>query len=174
MWLLNFLPDFAIHLMLIIGITGIISGFVLEYVPILRHHNKLPIQIISIVIFSFGIWLLGVRSSDSVWKEKVADLEKKLSIATAQSEKITTEVVTQVVTQKQLIKEKGKTVIEYVDREVVKYDTMCVLPEVAINAHNAAALNDTTILKPDNNATTVDTSEHNSLAKSKLKLGLKK
>jgi hypothetical protein len=170
MWILDFLPDAFFHLILIIGITGIIAGFLLSFIPIVNQY-KLPIQVVSILLFSIGLWYEGGIAKDREWKEKVAELEKKLAIAKAESEKVNTEIITQVVTQKQIIKEKGKTVIEYVDREVIKYDNTCAIPEVVINAHNAAATNDTTLLK---SGSEIDTSVHNALVKSKIKLAPKK
>jgi hypothetical protein len=170
MWILDFLPDAFFHLILIIGITGIIAGFLLSFIPIVNQY-KLPIQVVSILLFSIGLWYEGGIAKDREWKEKVAELEKKLAIAKAESEKVNTEIITQVVTQKQIIKEKGKTVIEYVDREVIKYDNTCAIPEVVINAHNAAATNDTALLK---GGSEIDTAEHNALAKSKIKLSTKK
>ena len=142
-----------------------IGGFLLGFLPFVALY-RLPIQIISTLILSFGLYLEGGIANEASWKMKVKELEAKIAVAEAKSEKVTTEVVTQVITKKQIIKEKGATITEYIDREVVKYDSVCPIPEAVVRAHNAAALNDTTLL--------ISTDTHNVLATPKMKLATKK
>ena len=56
--------------------------------------------------------------------------------------------------------------IEY--REVVKYNNICTIPEVVITAHNAAARNETSVLKE------VPTDLHNQLVSPPMILAPKK
>lgn len=58
MWILRFLPDFFIHLIFIAGVLGTIAGFVLGFIPMISRY-KLPIQVISLVLLSAGLWLEG-------------------------------------------------------------------------------------------------------------------
>ena len=162
--------EYLIHTTLIIGIIGLLISWVLSFVPLVGRY-RLPIQVVSVILFSVSLWFEGSLSKDRQWKAKVEELEAKLAVAKIESEKINTEVITQVVTQKQVIKEKGKTVIEYIDREVVKYDSSCPLPSDVISAHNAAATNDVKLLNPESE---VSTKDHNKLAKPELKLAPKK
>lgn len=144
MWIFTITPDWVIHLILGLGILGTIAGFVLGFMPVIGRY-KLPIQIISIVILSFGLYLEGGLADNKEWLLKVAELEKKVAEAEVQSVKVNTEIVEKIVTQKQVVREKGETVIRYVDKEIVKYDTkylpgeICEIPKEFINAHNAAA-----------------------------------
>jgi hypothetical protein len=41
--------------------------------------------------------------------------------------------------QKQVVKERGKDIVQFVDREVVKYDNKCEIPQPFVDAHNRAA-----------------------------------
>lgn len=162
--------EYFIHGALIIGVLGLLVSWVLSFIPLVGQY-RLPIQVISVILFSVSLWYEGSLAKDRQWKSKIQELEAKLAQAKIESEKVNTEVVTNVVTRKQVIKEKGKTVIEYIDREVVKYDSSCPLPQDVISAHNAAALNDISILGAD---TEINVQDHNSLAKSKIKLVPKK
>lgn len=72
----------------------------------------------------------------------VAKLEKKLAEAEAKSAQTNTEIVEKIVKDTEVIRLKGKTITEYVDREIVKYDNKCELPKEVIDAHNAAATMD--------------------------------
>ena len=49
-----------------------------------------------------------------------------------------------------MIRQKGDDIIRYVDKEIVKYDTQCVIPEDVIRVYNeAATLGTATDLKED-------------------------
>lgn len=160
MWILSFLPDYVTHTIFVIGVLGTIVGFVLGFIPLVNRY-KLPIQIISILILSFGLFLEGGLADQAIWQLKVKEMEAKIAKAETESQKVTTEVVTKILTKKQIIKEKGNDIVKYIDREVVKYNNTCTIPEVVITAHNAAAKNETTNLKTQ---IEVPTDLHNKLA----------
>lgn len=169
MWILNYLPGPIIHLLLIIGISGIIMGFALSFVPIINKY-KLPIQIISLILFSVALYLEGGVSYKKDSDLKIAELQLELEKAKAESGKINTEVITKYLTKKQIIKEKGNTIIEYIDREIKVFDNSCPLPDQVIKAHNAAAKNELksdTVLTPSSE---IDTKFHNDSAKPQMKL----
>lgn len=160
MWILSYLPDSVTHTIFVIGVLGTIAGFVLGFIPLVNRY-KLPIQIISILILSFGLFLEGGLADQAIWQLKVKEMEAKVAKAETESQKVTTEVVTKILTKKQVIKEKGNDIVKYIDREVVKYNNTCTIPEVVITAHNAAAKNETTNLKTQ---IEVPTDLHNKLA----------
>jgi len=160
MWILSYIPDSVTHTIFVIGVLGTIVGFVLGFIPLVNRY-KLPIQIISILILSFGLYLEGGLADQAIWQLKVKEMEAKVAKAETESQKVTTEVVTKILTKKQVIKEKGNDIVKYIDREVVKYNNTCTIPEVVITAHNSAAKNETTNLKTQ---IEVPTDLHNKLA----------
>jgi hypothetical protein len=160
MWILSYIPDSVTHTIFVLGVLGTIVGFVLGFIPLVNRY-KLPIQIISILILSFGLYLEGGLADQAIWQLKVKEMEAKVAKAETESQKVTTEVVTKILTKKQVIKEKGNDIVKYIDREVVKYNNTCTIPEVVITAHNAAAKNETTNLKTQ---IEVPTDLHNKLA----------
>lgn len=165
--------EYFIHVIFITGIIGLIAGFVLGFIPFVGRY-KLPIQVVSIILFSVGLYYEGALAKDREWGLRVAKLEAKLAEAKVEGGKVTAEIVTQVVTQKQIIREKGKTIIEYVNTEVGKHDSTCPIPESVVLSHNAAAKNDTTGLGVVKPADEVPTKDHNELAKPRIKLAPKK
>lgn len=169
MWALNFLPDIVFHAIFAIGCLGLVASFVLGFLPFIDAYRR-SIQIISICLFSLGLWYEGGIAKDKEWKVKVAELEVKIATLQASSARVDTEVVTKILVKKQVIKEKGDTVIEYIDREIVKFDSTCPIPEKVISAHNAAATNNLDFLKADSE---VGTGDHNKLAV-KIKIPTKK
>ena len=170
MWILSVLPDFVTHIIFFAGVVGTIAGFVLRFIPFIAPY-KLPIQIISILVLSFGLYLEGGLADQAIWQLKVKEMEAKVAKAETESQKVNTEVVTKILTKKQVIKEKGEDIVQFIDREVVKYNNICTIPEVVITAHNAAAKNETSTLK---NQIEVPTDLHNQLANPSMLLAPKK
>jgi len=81
----------------------------------------------------------GAISNEEAWLAKVKDLEVKVAEAEAKSQQVNVQVVEKVVTKTQVVRERGKDIVQYVDREVVKYDSKCEIPKEAVTAVNQAA-----------------------------------
>jgi len=144
MWILDFLPEVFIHLLVLVGAVGTIAGFILGRIPFIATY-RIPIQVISVLVLALGIYMEGGLSNQQHWKIKVAELEAENARLAEKSAKINTEIVTKIVTKKQIIKQKGEEVIRYIDREVIKYDAFCPIPLPVIAAHDAAAKNATVV-----------------------------
>lgn len=136
-----FFTEYVTTILLVIGAILLLAGLVLNFVPFFKTY-RVPIQVIGIVVFAYGIYLQGGVAVEQKYKLQVAELEKKLKDAEIAAQKVNTKIVTEVVTKREIVKEKGQDVIRYVDREVVKYDNSCPMPDVVIKAHNAAAKNE--------------------------------
>lgn len=139
MWFIS-IPDWVYHLILGIGIISTLAGFTLGMIPIIKKY-ALPLQIIGVIVLVSGVYFEGKLATEKEFEQKISDLKVKLAQAEAKSERVNTKIVTKIITQKEVIKEKGDSTIEYVDREIVKYDDKCFIPEQVIIAHNAAAQN---------------------------------
>ena len=145
MWILSFLPEFIPHLIFIIGVLGTIAGFVLGFIPFISTY-KLPIQIISILILSLGLYLEGGLANEADWKLKVKEVEAKLALKEVKSQAETVKIVEKVITKTAYIKTKGQDIIKYLDKEVVKdnevikyVETCPAIPQVILKSVNEAA-----------------------------------
>lgn len=82
---------------------------------------------------------------EETWRERVAEVEAKLKVAEAQSAKENVKIVERVVKKTEYITRRGQDIVQYVDREIAKYDTkfapggQCEIPREFIQAHNRAA-----------------------------------
>jgi hypothetical protein len=131
-WILTFVPTFVFHLALIAGAVGLLaSAFLGPY--------KLPVQIVSFIVFIGAVFFQGALAYKHSVAVEVAELKLKLQKAETKSVETNVEIVEKIVTDTQTIRLKGKTITEYVDREVPVYDSKCELPAEVINAHNMAA-----------------------------------
>jgi hypothetical protein len=100
---------------------------------------KTPIQLVSIAMIVFGVFMAGAIYNEDAWKERVAKIEKEYNESQVKSEKVNAEVVTKYITTREIIKQRGEDQIRYIDREIVKYNEYCKLPKEVINVHNDAA-----------------------------------
>ena len=144
MWLLNLMPDWFYHLIVIVSILGLIVASVLKFVPFVSTY-RLPIQVISALLLVFGVWMEGGIVNEAKWEARVRELEDKVKIAEEKSTEKNVEIQEKVITQTKVVKEKGRDIIQYIDREIVKKEEIvkfvenCPIPKDIIDAHNAAA-----------------------------------
>ena len=147
MWLLHFLPDtflqFIVNAVLITGIVGTVLfcfllNKVLRFFPPIAAYYKV-LQIGSVVILLAGVYFKGGYATEMLWREKVKEVEAKLASAEAESKKENVKIVERVVKKTEVIQRRGKDIVQYIDREVTKYDNNCIIPKEFIKAHNDAA-----------------------------------
>lgn len=143
-WMLSLLPEWVWTTMLVASIVGLLVAWLLKRIPFVSQY-QFPIQAVSVVSLLISIWFVSANNTDAVWEAKIKDLEDKVKLAEEAANTKNVEIQEKIVTKTTVIKEKGKTQIEYVDRvitqdkEVVKYIEQCPVPKAIIDAHNAAA-----------------------------------
>jgi hypothetical protein len=137
-WILTFVPTFVFNLALIVGVLGLLVAAFAGRIPFISQY-KLPIQLLALALTIAAVFFQGALAYKHSVALEVAELKLKLQKAETKSIETNVEIVEKIVTDTQVIREKGKTITEYVDREIVKYDNFCELPAEVINAHNMAA-----------------------------------
>jgi uncharacterized protein YacL len=137
-WILTFVPTFVFHLALIAGVVGLVVATFLGAFPVIKQY-KLPIQIVAFALTIVAVFFQGALAYKHSVAVEVAELKLKLQKAEVKSVQTNTEIVEKIITDTEIIRQKGDTITEYVDREVVKYNDICNLPAEVINAHNMAA-----------------------------------
>lgn len=84
MWIVNFLPDFVFHILLIAGLLGLVASFVLDSIPFVSTNAK-AIQLASAVVLAIALFFEGAISDNSAWQARVKELELKVARAETQS-----------------------------------------------------------------------------------------
>ena len=142
MWILHFLPDAVIlwfcNILLFVGVALTVTAFFIQAIPLVNQYRK-PAQVLGIALLVLGVYFRGGYSVEQQWRERVAEVEAKLKQAEEQSAQANTKIETRVVNKTQYIKTRGADIVKYVDREVVRYDDACKIPQPFIRAHNDAA-----------------------------------
>ena len=134
MWILQFLPNWIFYALLLAGIGAFLVTHFVKLLP-----NAQLIQAASIAVVIISVYMIGAISNNDAWLAKIKDLEVKVAQAEAKSATANTDIVEKIVTKTQVVKQRGQDIIKYVDREVVKYDTTCVIPKEFVLIHNKAA-----------------------------------
>ena len=143
-WILSFIPDWFWTLVLIFGILGTLAAWILKFIPFVSTY-RLPIQVASIIALVVGVYFQGVIANEAKWQSKIAELQQKVVEAEIKSKETNIVVQEKIVTKTKVIKEKGKDIVNYIDREVVKkeeiikYVEQCPVPKEIIDLHNQAA-----------------------------------
>ena len=148
MWILHFLPDSVIlwfcNILLLVGVALSIAGLFAHRIPLIWQY-QLPFKVLGIALLTLGVYFRGGYAVEETWRERVAEVEAKLRVAEAESAKENVKIVERVVKKTEYITRRGQDIIQYVDREIVKYDTkfapggICEIPREFIQAHNRAA-----------------------------------
>ena len=143
-WMLGLIPDWVWTALLVGSVVGLLAAGLLKRIPFVSQY-KLPIQAVSVISLLVSIWFISANSTNAVWEAKIKDLEDKVKLAEEAANTKNVEIQEKIVTKTTVIKENGKTQIEYVDRvitqdkEIIKYIEQCPVPKAIIDAHNAAA-----------------------------------
>lgn len=134
MWILKFLPSWIFSLMFFLGIAGYLVTKTVKVLP----QAKL-IQYASIGLVFFGTYMSGAISDNDAWLKKVTELEKKVLVLEAEAARVNTDTVRDLATKKEQRIETKQQLIQYIDREVIKYDETCKVPKEVIDTLNKAA-----------------------------------
>ena len=144
MWILKFLPDWIFYAILVAGLLGLLITYVMKFIPFVYMYRT-PIQVVSILAIVIGTYMAGAISNEEAWLVRVKEMEDKVAAATVQSKEENVKIVEKLVKKTEYITRRGQDIVQYVDREIVKYDTkfapggMCEIPKEFIEAHNRAA-----------------------------------
>ena len=144
MWILQWLPNWIFYGIFFVGLLGLLATYVMKFIPFVYVYRT-PIQAVSILAIAIGTYMSGAISNEEAWQAKVKEMEAKVAAAEVQSAKENIKIVEKVVKKTEYITRRGQDIIQYVDKEIVKYDTkfapggQCELPKEFIKAINTAA-----------------------------------
>ena len=139
MWILNWLPDWIFHLVVIIGLLGLLGSFFFGFIPFFGKYT-IPIKIVSIILLVVGVWFEGGISNNNAWLEKVHELEKKVAEAEVKSAQANTALTTTIAQKNKEIASVQANLKSKIKQFTSIMDSECKVPEQAINVLNEAAM----------------------------------
>lgn len=138
MWMLSFLPDFVIHLIFIVGVLGTIAGFVLGFIPLISRY-KLPIQVISLVLLSAGLWFEGGLANEARYKSEHERLKALIAKQEAEATAMNQKLSAASAARDAAIAERGEKIVETVDH-YIKGDPVQIVKEINLSEEERAKL----------------------------------
>lgn len=142
MWVLDWLPFWIFHLAVVLGIAGIIVSIAFKFVPFISQYT-LPLQIISIIVLVFGVYMEGGISNQEKWEAKVAEVKLEMAKKETASAEVTTKVITKYITKLEVVKEKGNDIIKQVPIYITKADdAQCAVSTGFVLLHDSASRNE--------------------------------
>ena len=114
------------------------AGWVAHRVPGLWPY-QLGLKLAGILLLVLGVYFRGGVAVEETWRERVAAVESKLAIAEKASAEASAQIEQKTQKQTTEIRQRTTYIKQYVDREVVRYDAGCTIPESFVRAHNDAA-----------------------------------
>ena len=144
MWILQWLPNWIFYAIFFAGLLGLLATYVMKFIPFVYVYRT-PIQAASILAIVIGTYMSGAISNEEAWQTKVKEMEAKVAAAEIESQKENVKVVEKIVKKTEYITRRGQDIIQYVDKEVTKYDDrfrpggQCELPKEFIKAINNAS-----------------------------------
>jgi amino acid permease len=145
MWMLSFVPDAWLHLA-VLGVLGaglliyVLSYFTVFIPPLIP--AKEFIRILGTVVIVAGVYFYGSYATEMSWRDRVAEVEARVAKAEVASKTANDKIEAKAQERVRMIYKNATIVKQYIDREVVKYDDSCKIPDAVVNAHNAAARNE--------------------------------
>jgi len=148
MWILHFLPDAVIlwfcNILLLVGVVLTAAGLFAHRIPLVWQY-QLPFKILGIALLVLGVYFRGGYAVEAEWRERVAEVEARLAVAEQKSAEANIKIDTTAREKIRIIRGQTQIVRQYIDREVVKYDTkflpggQCEIPQEFVRAHNQSA-----------------------------------
>ena len=140
MWLLQWLPDFVVHLILLVGIAGIVLSYFVKFIPILANY-RIPIQLSGFVLAILGVWLEGGIAKELEFRQQIEAANARAQIAEEKAAAATAQVKYVFLDKVKTVKDVQVIVQERIRDVSVKIDENCkVIPDV-VDIHNQSAKN---------------------------------
>jgi hypothetical protein len=145
MWMLSFVPDawliLAVYGILALGLMLYLFSYFIAFVPPLIPFKE-PIRVLGTILAVAGVYFYGSYDTEEAWRGRVAEAEARVARSEVASKTANDKIETQSQERVRVIYKNATIVRQYIDREVVKYDETCKIPDAVVNAHNAAARNE--------------------------------
>ena len=144
--MLAFIPDailvYVVHAIFATGVIGLFVGFVLGKLPFVSKYG-LVIKIVSAFLFVAGLYLEGGYGVEKAWRDRVAEMEKKVAVAEQKSKEQNIKIVEKVIKQVEIVRETVNENKQFIKDVVAKdLDNQCTLPSSAVMLHNSASQNE--------------------------------
>ena len=132
--LANILPQTAVYVATLVALA---AAAILWWLPPLPYRR--PALFVALLAIPLLLWACGYWTAHNHWRALAQDLQAQVLAAQAEAQAASAQIETKVVTRTQVVRERGRDVVEYINREVAPHNTACTIPPEFVTAHNRAA-----------------------------------
>ena len=140
LWLLNLIPNFIVHLIVVLSILSLVATQFFSFIPFIGRY-LLPIKIISIITLVFSVYLEGAVSSNDLWQSKLKDAEIKTAQAETLAAETNTKLTKIILENEQYIYDITITNRKELEKVSAQLNKQCKVNPVVIDVLNNAAKN---------------------------------
>lgn len=140
LWLLNLIPNFTVHLVMVLSILALVATQFFSFIPFIDKY-LMPIKVISIVLLVFSVYLEGSISSNDMWQAKVKEEQIKAAKAEASAAEANTKIVQIVLKNQLMIQDINNANRKKLDGLSAQLNNQCTVNSDVINVLNNAAKN---------------------------------
>jgi hypothetical protein len=126
--------------LIVVGIVGVCASWVAKWIPFVNMYRG-PVQLVGIVCLVLGVYMKGGADVEMRWRNKVEEFQNKIAVAELQSKEANKKLVDELKKSSQLTKEVKDANKAKIRANAVKIDSECRVPDIAIELHNGASLN---------------------------------
>jgi len=149
-WFMAILPDsfllFVFYTLFFAGMALIVASWWITFIPLISRY-RFPTQVIGILVFAGGSYLLGGFGIEQVWRERVKELEAKVQAAEEKSQQVNTVVKEKIVYKTKIIKQQETVYRDRIKEVAVQIDAKCDVDASAIDILNKAATDPAKVAK---------------------------
>ena len=142
MWLINWLPDSLLHLVvmgtMLSGIVLYVLGIFISFVPPALPYKE-PIKFFAIVLLVAGVYAYGSYDNEMSWRAKEADLKAKIAVSEAQAKTANEALAAEIARRDKIIKDSQAAIKARIQKEAEQIDANCIVSDNAISILNDAA-----------------------------------
>jgi len=142
MWMLSFVPDAVLHLVVFgIMITGIgiyALSFFTRFIPPLIPYSGIA-RIVGTILMISGVYFYGSYATEMSWRNKVSELETKVAASEAESKKTNIQIQKVYIDKVKIVKETQVVIQERIKEVEKRIDSRCTVDTEVINILNEAA-----------------------------------
>ena len=138
MWLLQWLPDWVFHLILLVGLLGLGASFLLKFFPGVAPY-KVLIQVVASLMIVLGVYMEGAISNQAWWELRVAEAEKRVAEAEKKAAEANGKIEYVIVEKTKVVEVVDKKTQQQIRELATKMDNSCVITPEVNAIHNQAA-----------------------------------
>jgi hypothetical protein len=140
-WMASLIPDsiliWVYYIILGLGVACYIASKLVAWLPFMGQY-KFPVEVIGVALLVIGSYFYGGYGTEMSWRERVKELQGKVSEAEKKADEATARVEIKVVERIKIVEKKVEVVKLQIekDKEIINAD--CKVNDTAVKDYNAA------------------------------------